>query len=428
MIKICDAIMGSGKTSAAINYMNSHPTQKFIYITPYLEEAERIRNSCPNLHFREPSDKLKEFSFRKFEHTAELISSGANITSTHNMFLRYSDDMVDMIRKHNYTLIIDEAVDMLRPITIKPSDLEFLKNGGWASIKDGVFKVELPSDYKDGVFSKVASLSRGNRLVSFADTGENGFYYWLFSKDIFMAFKDVFVLTYLFDAQTMKYYFDLSGIKYENIGIARHNNDYTFCDTPQYIPEYVKELKDKIHIFDNAKINSVGDNKCSLSATWFERSGETANKHKKELKRNIDNFFNHYHRGEPSKVRLWATYKSGESSLRAKGYSRSNIAFNAKATNSYRHKQVLAYCVNIFMVPIEKNYLINSGVDVKEDKYALSVMLQWIWRSAIRDGQEIWIYIPSKRMRNLLKDWIEDTQKQYCELNNTENEDVERGD
>ena len=40
------------------------------------------------------------------------------------------------------------------------------------------------------------------------------------------------------------------------------------------------------------------------------------------------------------------------------------------------------------------------------DKYALSEMLQWIWRSKIRNGGEIWIYIPSKRMRKLLQEWL----------------------
>lgn len=120
---------------------------------------------------------------------------------------------------------------------------------------------------------------------------------------------------------------------------------------------------------------------------------------------------------------MWATYKNGESSLRSKGYSRSNIAFNTKATNDYGDKQVLAYCVNIFMQPDEKNYLLSNNIAVQEDRYALSVMLQWIWRSAIRNGQEIWIYIPSKRMRNLLKQWIEDTQNLYA---NTDNMPVQR--
>ena len=39
-------------------------------------------------------------------------------------------------------------------------------------------------------------------------------------------------------------------------------------------------------------------------------------------------------------------------------------------------------------------------------------MLQFIWRSAIRDGKEIWVYIPSIRMRNLLKQWIKQNSPQ----------------
>ena len=37
MIYILDAVMGTRKNTTAINYMNEHPDQKFIYITPFLE-------------------------------------------------------------------------------------------------------------------------------------------------------------------------------------------------------------------------------------------------------------------------------------------------------------------------------------------------------------------------------------------------------
>lgn len=413
-IKVCDAIMGSGKSSAAINYMNAHPTQKFIYITPYLEEAARIRNSCPDLHFKEPSNKIPEFDFRKFKHTIELINAGENITSTHNMFLRYSDDMIDMIRKQGYTLIVDEAVEVLRPSSITKSDMMLLESAGWVSKEGDVIKL-LPSfNYEYGLASEIVALSKGNRLVDMPDVKQgNVYYYWLFSKDILMAFKDVFVLTYLFEAQTMKYYFDIADIPYRYIGIVKDKKGFHFSETPQYIPEYTKELSSKIHIFDNDKINSVGDDKHALSFTWFKKNTETVKNNKEALKKNVYNFFINYHRDKPSNTRLWATYKTGQSLLRGKGYFYSDIAFNTKATNDYRDKQVLAYCVNIFMQPNEKQYLLNSGVDIQEDRYALSVMIQWIWRSAIRDGKEIWIYIPSKRMRTLLQDWIEETERKY---------------
>ena len=35
-------------------------------------------------------------------------------------------------------------------------------------------------------------------------------------------------------------------------------------------------------------------------------------------------------------------------------------------------------------------------------------MIQWIWRSAIRDGKEVWVYVPSRRMRDLLRQWLLD--------------------
>ena len=55
-IKICDAIMGAGKTSAAINYMNDSQG-KFIFITPYLKECDRIIDNCPIKNFKSPKDK-----------------------------------------------------------------------------------------------------------------------------------------------------------------------------------------------------------------------------------------------------------------------------------------------------------------------------------------------------------------------------------
>ena len=47
-----------------------------------------------------------------------------------------------------------------------------------------------------------------------------------------------------------------------------------------------------------------------------------------------------------------------------------------------------------------------KGVSVDEDTWALSELIQWIFRSAIRENNEINVYIPSERMRNLLIEWL----------------------
>ena len=78
-----------------------------------------------------------------------------------------------------------------------------------------------------------------------------------------------------------------------------------------------------------------------------------------------------------------------------------------RASNKYVNKNSVAYPVNRYIDPGIKNFFLKHGVSTDEDGYALSEMLQFIWRSAIRNGREIWVYIPSIRMRNLLKKWIE---------------------
>lgn len=101
-VKVCDAIMGSGKTEAAITYMNEHPERRFIYITPYLTEAARIRKGCPELHFVEPSNKLSEYKFKKTLHTAALIEEGRNITTTHAAFKNYTKETLAKIKELGY--------------------------------------------------------------------------------------------------------------------------------------------------------------------------------------------------------------------------------------------------------------------------------------------------------------------------------------
>lgn len=48
-----------------------------------------------------------------------------------------------------------------------------------------------------------------------------------------------------------------------------------------------------------------------------------------------------------------------------------------------------------------------NNFEITEDQYALTELLQFMFKSALSNGKDIWIYIPSKRMRNLLKTWIE---------------------
>lgn len=66
----------------------------------------------------------------------------------------------------------------------------------------------------------------------------------------------------------------------------------------------------------------------------------------------------------------------------------------------------MAYLINFFIPPDIKQFVEHYHISFDEGLFSLSALLQWIWRSQIRDGEEINIYIPSERMRSLLEAWI----------------------
>ena len=75
--------------------------------------------------------------------------------------------------------------------------------------------------------------------------------------------------------------------------------------------------------------------------------------------------------------------------------------------NQYRTKKTLAYLINDFENPYIVQWFAEHKVTLDQDAIALSQMVQWIWRSQIREGKPINLYLPSKRMRKLLTDWLE---------------------
>ena len=82
---------------------------------------------------------------------------------------------------------------------------------------------------------------------------------------------------------------------------------------------------------------------------------------------------------------------------------------SARATNEYKDRTDVAYMVNRFADPNIMKFFHAQNITIDADAFALSEMLQWIWRSAIRDDRPINLYIPSKRMRELLIKWIDTT-------------------
>lgn len=409
MVRVCDAIMGTGKSQSAITYMNENSDEKFIYITPYLEEAKRIKEGCPSLNFIEPSNKLKKYNRRKTDHTAALIRKGRNITTTHQSFKAYTPEMLSDIRRHKYTLIIDENVDVLETFEFHADDLQMAVDAGYISETDGVFTMN-DVTYRGDALRDMFRFLKTHKLIRIEDEESNSLFYWALPPELITSFENVFILTYLFRGQSLHHFLEIYQIPYQYIGIEKTDDAETgfrFSDYPGYTPEYVKDLGRMLHIVDYDKINEVGDDYYALSMNWFKNKRECA----EQLRRNAYNCFRNVWGDAPAHQRMWSTFNDEKFHMQGKGYTKSFLTFNSKATNVYRTRTHLVYMVNVFMNVNDKRFYSKFGIDVDEDMYALSVMVQWIWRSAIRDGEEVYLYIPSSRMRNILVNWINTVSK-----------------
>ncbi len=401
MIKVVDAIMGTGKSSAAVTYMNEHAEQRFIYITPYLDEAQRITDACPALHFQQPR-RMSEHHGAKLLHTAELVRDGVNVATTHAAFRSYTPSMLDDIRRHGYTLIADEVIDVLQSVEIWPEDVQVLMDAGRIRLRDdGAFEV-VGTPPERGANAAILRQMSEHTFYPISGVNNNQLFYWLLPKDLLLSFRDVFILTYLFEGQDLRYYLDMEQVPYQYAGVERMGEQFRFRDGLSDVPDYARHLRDHIRLLDHPKLDEIGEGRTALSMNWFRGNVDGVDL----LRRNLYNFFSHLSEGRAAQ-RMWGSYVSAEFPLRGKGYSNGFVPFNERATNKYRDRTVLAYCANVFMHAGQKLFYTRRGVKVDEETYALSVMVQWIWRSAIRDGKDIQLYVPSRRMREMLIRWMD---------------------
>ena len=399
-IFVCDAPMGAGKTEAAITQMNRDTESRYIFLSPYLTEIERIQASCPERGFVAPVDN----GAGKLDDLHHLLRQKRNIASTHALFSRYTDGTRELIEKGGYRLILDEAFDTVERLCISKNDFDI-------GLNSNIFEIA-PSDGR--VIWKDQNYRGYGFQRFFKKSGDlfcqNGaFFYWNFPVNIFESFRSVTILTYLFDAYPQKGYFDANGMHYSLIGTERAvDGHFQFAEYREKY-ECLLGVRDRVHILDKPKLNRIGKEKTALSSGWYDREARKAEDVSgvTQLRRNLCNVYRNIYQATSSTA-MWTTFKKYREPLTVRGYKKSFVPSNLRATNTHSGRTHLAYCVNPYINPFFKNYLRGIGAELNHDRYALSNMIQWVWRSAIRRGGEIWLYVPSSRMRSLFTDWLDE--------------------
>ena len=395
--------MGSGKSTWAINHINQNPDKKFLCIVPLLSECERFKEKT-DIDIIDPEkwgSKWKNFRW--------LVENDKNIVTTHSLIKMMDLDMLELLKSKNYVLMIDECLDVLDTYKISKDDLKIIFNEKLVSLDEDGFLVwnEERKPYK-GVYGDIKRLCSFKSLMGFKKENSDELariIMWNFPVDFFKCFDESYIFTYLWEGSIQKSYFDIHGIKYEKYMLDYDRQLIPHCKEIEY--EKRKNIVDLINIYDG-KFNKIGmkiGKSNPLSKSWYEDKRKKNRSIFSQLKNNTENYFRTVTKTK-SIDNMYTVFKPYCKYVKGEGYTKGFVSCNARGTNEFKNKKSLAYLINFFMSPDIKQFVEHYHIEFDDNLFSLSALLQWIWRSQIRDGKSIDLYIPSERMRELLKIWI----------------------
>lgn len=127
------------------------------------------------------------------------------------------------------------------------------------------------------------------------------------------------------------------------------------------------------------------------------------------IKRAMYNVLYHKFKAKTSDV-IWSTFADYVEQVKPLRYPAEScyVPCNCRGLNEYGDRHYMAYMLDVNYHSMVTSWLTQRNIPFDNDTYALSTLLQWIFRSAIRNNEEVWLYLPSQRMRSLLEDWLND--------------------
>ena len=424
-VKVVDARCGAGKSSFAIQHINSLDSDtKIIYITPFIKETERIRDECPSKHFVLPSAKKGRGS--KLNHFYDLIAGGYNIASTHALFSDITEELIELLRSQCYILILDEVMNVVERLDIYDDNVKMTDIQKDALSKNDINvlidKQIITVDEETNIVSWNDDTKPLYKYMTIKNLADRGLLYyiagdlliWTFPVDIFKKrlFDEIYILTYQFKYQIQAYYYDYFNIKYDMYSVRDVGNRvYELIEYEDDV-EWRKEIAKLIDVCDNPKLNKIGDyykdasgniQMSALSKSWFDNSSEELIT---LLKKNMVNYFSNIAKVK-SKDRMWTCFKAHKNIIKdAYVPAKCWIELNCRSSNEYANRNVVIYPINRYLNPFYTQFFSLKGISLDQNMYALSELIQWVFRSAIRNGEPIQIYIPSRRMRELFVGWL----------------------
>lgn len=434
--------MGTGKSTWVIMSIKGNPKNRYIVVVPTLDEIKRYENGLKDinglvsLHETDNKRSKKERFDSALEHSSVILI-------THALFENYlNEESFELIEQGGWRLIMDEVVTAFEQAKATHIDISGLCNVGVLkaeNVKEGIQRF-VPEPEKLHFYKNAGNDSVSGRQKELLKQSEIRDLYGVTTKDShkqyytfslqerrLTVFKEITILTYPFLDTDLHYWFQVKGIEFKHLELLKLKETGKLSDfvLQEHSGNYTgKKFKNYIEFLDvppKRGKNIYGLQPNHFSATSMDTVFNSKTKKKEHLvaqndiRNDLRNLFRNQ-RGnmvEPDdfmfacKKESMVTFRDSQRSLTKKFIGDDTfVPFNERATNKYSDKHHLAYLYNVFAFPPVKHTVKVFGLYYDEDRYALYVLIQWIWRSAIRKGEKIKLYLPSIRMRRILEDWL----------------------
>ncbi|MCM2535020.1 hypothetical protein NDK43_25100 [Neobacillus pocheonensis] len=100
-----------------------------------MTKSNVVKQEVTNRDFKEPD--VKHGSGTKLESLKRLIANGEDIATTHSLFSKADDEFIDLLRWENYTLIVDEVMEVISQLQVRKGDIQMMLNGGAIEVDEG---------------------------------------------------------------------------------------------------------------------------------------------------------------------------------------------------------------------------------------------------------------------------------------------------
>ncbi|MDB2469662.1 hypothetical protein N9X39_06335 [Alphaproteobacteria bacterium] len=397
-INIKDYPCGTGKTTSMIKEFQQN--KKYLVILPLLSEVKRVIDQSQPILFEQPTTDENEHN-TKAESIKELLLTGQNIATTHNMYER----LVRLAREgllDDYHIIIDEVPDVVKSVSskTKTSIEEFYLKTGYIELeKTGL--VRPTNKWRQN--KEEVSDTLNSKILSYAETGclyllGEHMFVWAMPSELLSAGLSVTIMTYKSEGSLLTSYLNKLSLPY-------------FVNSSEFKERHFKTAaKELINLQDIPSISKLnlshsGQAKGMSQYSYYSKiSGALKNLRSRQLKGvRLNDIL------VTCKKDAWfkRENKAGVFAKDSKMFQANWIANTTRGTNDYAHCSHLIYLYDQHVNPVVGRWVNNSSRSF-DDAYALTELIQWVWRSRVRRGEPITLYLPAPRMRRIFLDWLDD--------------------